>query len=417
MMNFKSRRFMWIAGLVGLVVLGYLAYRVVFSSPGGAGGSGAPGSLVTADVVKGSVEKNVVASGTIYAVKQVNVGAQVSGQLKSLKVSLNQVVHKGDLIAEIDDLTQQNNLKNAEAQLKNQQAQLLSAQATAHQAELEFARQKQMFAKDASAKADYDSAEANVATTRAQVGAVSAQIEQGKISVDTARVNLGYTKIVAPMNGKVVAIVTQEGTTVNANQAAPTIIRLADLSTVTVKAQISEADVINVKKGQHLYFTILGDADKKYEATLREVESADTVSSDATTTTTATTSTSAVYYYGWFDVPNPDGRLRVGMTAQATIVLDAVSNVLTIPAAALGQKEKTGNYTVRVASGPDNRIENRSIKTGLNNNANVQVLSGLREGEKVVIAEASATGAASKSAASSLMGGGISMGAGGPPGR
>ena len=125
-----------------------------------------------------------------------------------------------------------------------------------------------MFAKDAAAKTDYDTAEANLATTNAQIGAVEAQLEQGKISVDTARVNLGYTKIVAPMDGKVVAIVTQQGATVNANQSAPIIIRLADLSTVTVKAQISEADVINVKRGQHLYFTILGDADKKYQATL-----------------------------------------------------------------------------------------------------------------------------------------------------
>jgi macrolide-specific efflux system membrane fusion protein len=199
---------------------------------------------------------------------------------------------------------------------------------------------------------------------------------------------------------------------VNANQSAPIIIRLADLSTVTVKAQISEADVINVKRGQHLYFTILGDADKKYQATLREVESADTVSSDATTTTTTTSSSSAVYYYGWFDVPNPDGRLRIGMTATATIILDELKNVLTIPSAALGQKDASGRYKVRVASA-DGRVEERAVKIGLNNNAVAQVFDGVREGENVVIAEASATPAAKGSGG--VMGGGMPMG-GGPPG-
>ena len=407
--KFKSRRSLVIAGVVVSIIAVGLAGFLWSSHSNGARATGA---LATAKAVNGNIEKDVVASGTIYAVNQVNVGAQVSGQLKSLKVALNQIVHKGELIAEIDSLTQQYALQNAEANVKYLQAQLLSAKASARQAELEFERQKTMFAKDAAAKADYDTAEANLGTTRAQIGAVEAQLEQGKISVDTARVNLGYTKIVAPMDGKVVAIVTQQGATVNANQSAPIIIRLADLSTVTVKAQISEADVINVKRGQHLYFTILGDADKKYQATLREVESADTVSSDATTTTTTTSSSSAVYYYGWFDVPNPDGRLRIGMTATATIVLDELKNVLTIPAAALGQKDASGRYKVRVASA-DGRVEERAVKIGLNNNAVAQVFDGVREGENVVIAEASATPAAKGSGG--MVGGGMPMG-GGPPG-
>ena len=409
MINFKSRRSLVIAGVVvSIIAIGLAGF--LWSSH--SNGARATGALATAKAVNGNIEKDVVASGTIYAVNQVNVGAQVSGQLKSLKVALNQIVHKGELIAEIDSLTQQYALQNAEANVKYLQAQLLSAKASARQAELEFERQKTMFAKDAAAKADYDTAEANLGTTRAQIGAVEAQLEQGKISVDTARVNLGYTKIVAPMDGKVVAIVTQQGATVNANQSAPIIIRLADLSTVTVKAQISEADVINVKRGQHLYFTILGDADKKYQATLREVESADTVSSDATTTTTTTSSSSAVYYYGWFDVPNPDGRLRIGMTAAATIILDELKNVLTIPSAALGQKDASGRYKVRVASA-DGRVEERAVKIGLNNNAVAQVFDGVREGENVVIAEASATPAAKGSGG--VMGGGMPMG-GGPPG-
>lgn len=226
---------------------------------------------------------------------------------------------------------------------------------------------------------------------RAEIGALEAQIQQASISVDTARINLGYTKIHAPMDGTVVAIVAKEGQTVNANQSTPTIIKLARLDTVTVKAQISEADISRVKPGQKVYFTILGEPGKRYYTSLREIEPApDSISTESTTTSTSTTSSSsAIYYNGLMDVPNPDGILRISMTTEVRVVLGEAKAALSIPATALGPKDPQGRYSVRVQE-CDGRVSPRSVEIGLNNNVNAQVISGLKEGEEIVLAEAAA---------------------------
>lgn len=346
---------------------------------------------VTATAGLADIEQAVLASGTLQAFKQVSVGAQASGQIKSLKVALGDVVKKGQLVAEIDSLTQQNSLRTSQAALANVQAQLLYKQATQKQAELAFQRAQTLLAADAGSRADFEAADAALHTARADVSAQQAQITQAQIAVNTAQVNLGYTQILAPIDGVVVALVAQEGQTVNANQSTPTIIKLARLDTITVKAQISEADVVRVKPGQKVYFTILGAPDKRYTTTLRTVEPApdsiltDTTSSSASTTTSA----SAIYYNGLLDVPNPDGQLRISMTAQVNIVLDEAKQVLAIPSAALGERDKQGRTTVRVL-GPDGLAAPRAVKVGLNNNIHAQILDGLQAGDQVVVSEAAA---------------------------
>jgi macrolide-specific efflux system membrane fusion protein len=365
--------------------------------------------FVTATAALADLEQAVLATGTVQAFKQVSVGAQASGQIKSLKVALGDTVKKGQLVAEIDSLTQHNSLRNAEAALANVQAQLLVKQASLQQAELSFQREKTLLAADASARATFESADAALQTARAEVTVVQAQIAQAKLTVNTAQLSLGYTQILAPIDGVVVAIVAQEGQTVNANQTTPTIIKLARLDTITVKAQISEADVVRVKPGQKVYFTILGAPNKRYTTTLRTVEPApDSILTDTTSTTT--TSASAIYYNGLLEVPNPDGQLRISMTAQVSIVQREAEQVLTIPSAALGErsrkKGKEGGQdggqdaTVRVVN-TDGQAEPRKVKTGLNNNINVQILEGLAVGERVVVSEAPAAGAAAASGGSS----------------
>ncbi|MCK2169402.1 HlyD family efflux transporter periplasmic adaptor subunit, partial [Thalassospira xiamenensis] len=133
-----------------------------------------------------------------------------------------------------------------------------------------------MRALDASPQEDFESAEATLNVTKAEIAALNAQIDQAKIAVDTAEIDLGYTKILAPMDGTVVALPVKEGQTVNAAQSTPTIIKLAQLDTMTVEAEISEADVIRVREGQPVSFTILGDPDTRYESTLRAIEPAPT---------------------------------------------------------------------------------------------------------------------------------------------
>jgi membrane fusion protein, macrolide-specific efflux system len=352
-----------------------------------------PPEVITAAVERGDIEDTVLATGTIRPIKQVSVGAQVSGQIRKLHVKLGDELKKGDPIAEIDPVAQQNALKNAEAAIRNIQAQRLARLASLDQAELTLKRQQDLAQQDATSRQSLEEARAAVATLRAEVKALDAQIEQQSVSADTAKVNLGYARIVAPMDGVVSALVAEEGRTVNAVQSAPVMIKLADVSTVTIKAQISEADVVRVKPGLPVYFTILGDTRSKYEARLRAIEP--TPESEQTETTTpVTNTTAAVYYNGLFEVPNPDRRLRVAMTAQVSIVLDKADSALLIPASALGKRNKNGQYEVKVlvGEGEKARVEARQVKVGLNNRVQAQVLDGLKEGELVVVGEAAGDG-------------------------
>lgn len=353
--------------------------------------------FVTATATRGDIEDAVLATGTVQAFKQVSVGAQVSGQVRTLKVQLGQRVKKGELIAEIDSITQQNNVRNAEAALENVRAQLAAQQASLIEAELGYKRQKQLLDADAGSRADFEGAEATRNTTRANIAALQAQIKQAGITADTAKVNLGYTKIVSPIDGIVVALVVQEGQTVNANQTTPTIIKVAQLDTVTVKTQISEADVIKVQPGLPVYFTILGDPDFRYNAKLRTIEPAtDAIltesSSSSSSSSTSSTSTTAIYYNGLFDVPNPDNKLRISMTAQVSIVRAQAKGAVLIPSSALGRRGRDG-YTVRVLDEQGNP-QPRKIQIGINNNVNVEVTEGLAEGDKVVVGESAASGSA-----------------------
>ncbi len=348
--------------------------------------------LLTAEATVSDIENTVLASGTIEARKLVSVGSQASGQVKKLYVELGDKVVAGQMIAQIDQLTQQNSLKNAQAALANQQAQRMVQVANLQQSKLVWQRQKNMLAQDATSKADYDTALANYQTAQAQIAAVDAQIKQAQLTVDTAGLNLGYTRITAPMAGTVVAVVAEEGQTVNANQSTPTIIKLANLDTLTVKAEISEADVVKVKAGLPVYFTILGNPDQRYYATLRAIEPApESISTD---TTTSSSSNTAIYYNGLFDVPNPEGTLRIDMTAQVYIVLDSAKNAVTIPASALSKSSGTGKQTVQVV-GADGLPQKREVMVGLNNRVTAQIFSGLKAGDKVVIGEGKADGGAS----------------------
>lgn len=369
-------------------------------------------SLLTSAVSRGSVEESVLATGTLKPARLVAVGAQVSGRIVALKVELGQSVKAGDLVAEIDSVTQENALKTSEAALANVRAQRLEKQAQLALDEQTLARQKQMIEKRAVSQADYDSAAAAAAVTRAQIEALDALIAQGEVAIETAKANIGYTKITAPIDGTVLAIVSQEGQTVNATQSTPTIVILGQLGTMTVRAEISEADVVKVRPGQPVWFTIIGEPDRRYDAVLESIEPApesirnDTSISTSTTSSSSTSSSEAIYYNGIFDVPNADGRLRTYMTAQVHMVLGSATDVLVVPAAALGEKDADGRYAVRVV-GADGQVQERRVGIGLNDKVTAEVRDGLAEGEVVV------TGVAAARSSGGFMGPG---GPGGPMG-
>lgn len=348
---------------------------------------------ITAPAETRTLEQTVLADGTIKAKKQVTVGAQVSGQIKALHVTLGQQVDKGQLVAEIDDLTQQNALKDAQEALKNVLAQRVAKVATQKNNQLTYQRQQQILAKGLAARADFDSAKTTLESTQAEINALDAQIAQAEIAVNTAKLNLGYTKISSPIAGTVVAIPVEEGQTVNAVQSAPTIIKVAQLDTMTVEAQISEADVVKVKAGMPVYFTILGEPEQRFSATLRAIEPAPDSINDETTTSSSsssstTSTTTAIYYNGLFDVANPHGALRISMTAQVYIVLHQAENAVVIPATALETRQ--GKPQVQVVS-DNGKVSVREISVGLNNNVEAQILSGLQAGEQVIVSQATAT--------------------------
>ncbi|HEY6872987.1 MAG TPA: macrolide transporter subunit MacA [Geobacteraceae bacterium] len=342
-------------------------------------------TYITAPASRMDLEDSVLATGILKAFKTVAVGAQVNGQLKTLHVALGDKVKKGQLLAEIDPVLPQNTLKDAEAQVDNLQAQKRSKQALLKQFELAYQRQSQMNAKDAGSRADLESAQAQLESTRHDISSLDAQIKKAIIAVDTARANLSYTRIHAPIDGTVISIDTEEGQTVVSNQTATTILTLATLDTMTVKAKISEADVTRVRPGLPTYFTLLGDSDTRYYGKLRAIEPGP-VNGTTTTGTSNSTSSSAIYYYGLFEVPNPDNKLKVSMTTQVAVVLNQVKQALCIPMSALGEKQN-GKTTVRVLVGEQS--ETRTIRTGVSNNVQIQVLDGLKEGEKVIIGDSS----------------------------
>ncbi|QNK67441.1 macrolide transporter subunit MacA [Variovorax sp. PAMC26660] len=357
--------------LVGITVLVVLAIVAFFwLSPA------KKTEYLTAAVQRADLENAVLATGVLQALRQVEIGAQVSGQLKSLKVVLGQTVKKGDWLAEIDPVISQNTLAQEQAKLENLQAQKLAKEVRVKQAELSWARQREMLAQDAAARQDMESADAELRALRADGVSLDAQIRQQKLALASAQTNLSYTRIVAPIDGDVVSISTLEGQTVVASFQVPTLMKLADLSTMTVKAQVSEADVVRVKPGQPVYFTILGDPDKRYHGTLRAVQPSPEKINNA------------VFFNALFDVPNPDRTLRVDMTAQVAIMLGEARQALTVPLTALGARDKDGRQEVRVLKA-DQSVEKRLVRVGITNNFQAQVLEGLKEGDNVITGDPS----------------------------
>ena len=385
--NNKLRRYFVMAVIASLVAIaaGFAIKEVFFSSE--------RLSIMTARATMGSIEVTVLASGILKPVKLVAVGAQVSGRITSVGATLGQKARKGDLLAEIDSLPQQNTLQKTQATLESLQADRVEKEATLAYAKAALARQKRTLAQNASSRDDYDSALATVKATQAQIDALDADIKAAEVEVKTARVELGYTRITAPIDGTVLAIVSQEGQTVNAVQSAPTIVILGQLDVMTVRAEISEADVVKVKPGQKAYFTILGQPDHRYEATLESIEPApESITSDSSfsssnsstgSSSSSSSSSEAIYYNGIFHVPNPDGHLRTYMTAEVHIVLGKATNVVTIPSGALGLRDADGRYTVRVIDQAE-QITPRKVEVGLNNKIRAEIRSGLKPGERVI---------------------------------
>lgn len=380
MLNISKK---WLSIALALLIILLLIWHY-------AGSGTKPNTVVTAVVRQGDIENVIAATGKMDAVERVNVGAQVSGQVKKLYIKTGDNVRKGQLIAEIDDQPQRSDLRNAQAALSVAQADLATREATLVRQSAQFKRLQQMIKTNAVSRQDFDEAAEAWSIAQAELTAQKARVIQAQIEVDKKQLDLGYTRIMAPMDGTVVAIVTKQGQTVNAVQTAPTIAKLAQLGTMTIKVQISEADINNVQPGQKAWFTTFSNPDKRYNATLRSLELApesvmkdDALMGNSESTPSSTTN-AAVYYNALLDVPNPDNALRISMTAQVNLLRDAAKNTLLVPVQAT-KKDANGKTYVEIPDA-ENKPVKRLITTGISDSVDIQVLSGLTTGEKVILA-------------------------------
>ena len=341
--------------------------------------------LLTASVVRGHIENAVLAAGVLQPSEFVDVGAQISGQLKRLHVRLGDRVEKGQLLAEIDPVISASRVVEAEATLANLRAQWDAKKEQLELARLQKARSDELLRQGATAASDSEIANSNYKVGRAGLAALDAQINEAGAALETARANLSYTRITAPMAGEVVSISAREGQTLNANQQAPNILRIGELQTMTVAALVPEADVSRLKIGQEVYFTVLGQGERRWYGRLRQILPSPEIISNV------------VFYNALFDVQNPQRELKVQMTAQVFFVLEQASNALYVPLSALGasKPEQADQTTVRLLQG-NGRIENRAVKVGIRNLVAAQILSGMTEGDTVVVGQVDPTGSRNK---------------------
>ncbi|MCB1649676.1 MAG: efflux RND transporter periplasmic adaptor subunit [Pseudomonadales bacterium] len=387
-----------------------------------------------ATVEVGSIINTISSAGTLKPSSYVDVGAQVSGQLEKLYVEVGDIVEEGQLLAEIDARAQQSRVEASRSAIEAQEAQVASRKASLELAKTNAARQERLMAANATSQLDYDNAITSLASAQSSLIQLEKQIEQARASLATDETELEYTRIYAPIAGTVVSIEMNEGRTLNANQQAPTILRIADLTLMTVEAEISEADIGNLKKGMEIYFTTLAGGNRRWTGTLRQILPTPVVESNV------------VLYTGLFDVENQDGSLLPEMTAQVFFITSAARNVLTVPLGALsfidpsqmnaaapgqgdgegatppaaaqrpangqrpaGMRRPGGNAatngevparrpaTVRIVQA-DGSEEERRVVVGITSRVSAEIINGLQEGDQVIagIVQAAASAASAR---------------------
>ncbi|RFA31009.1 hypothetical protein CAI21_03285 [Alkalilimnicola ehrlichii] len=376
----KSRRWAWFLGLVIFLALAVSAWTRW------AGGEAAV-DYRTVEVVMGNVERTVTAVGALQPKDYVDVGTQVSGQLLRVHVEVGDRVEQGQLLAEIDPTVYAIRVRAGEANLERLRAQLAQQEAELRLARQRLARNRQLLEQRATSRETVEENEASVHVGEARIAAIRAEIAAAEANLEGDRANLAYTRITAPIGGTVVDESAVAGQTVNASQSAPEIVRLANLDTMTVWAQVAEADVTRLRRDMPAYFTTLGMPERRWRSSVRQV------------LPTPKVENGVVLYNVLIDVDNEDQLLMTDMTVQVFFLLDEATDVPLVPVAALTPaRGPGGRYEVRVMT--PNGIETRQIEVGVRSRTSAEVRSGLEVGDKVVLgAPAAATRSAAGGAA------------------
>ncbi len=328
-------------------------------------------------VTRGDIEQVITSQGKLEPKEYVDVGVQVSGQLKKLAVDVGDNVKKGDLIAEIDPKIYNSRVEAAEGRLKTLEAQLAEQAAQTLLARQQADRNRKLFKSKAVSQELAQTSDTNLKVAQARLVSLQAQIDAARSSLQEEQTNLDFTTIYAPIDGTVVVQTSREGQTLNANQMAPVIVQLANLDTMTVRAQVAEADVLNVKEGMDVYFTILGNLKRKWLGKVRQVLPSPQIVN------------AVVLYDVLVDVDNNDRQLMTGMTTQMFFVQGQAKNALLIPSNALvkpmpEKNNANGNaFLVRVLNGK--KKTEKIVYVGLQNRNQAEIREGLTDKDRVVI--------------------------------
>lgn len=368
--------------VVGLVVL-----VAALAAVGLWSGNRGEAQFEVAPVARGNIEATVTAIGTLQPMSSVEVGAQVSGQVLKLHVEPGDVVKKGQLLAEIDASVLQATVDAGRAQQNELQAQLAEQRAQHRLSAQQHDRQQQMHKDESTRLEDVQTAEANLAAAVARIAQTQARIVQTQSSLKADEARLGYTRIYAPMGGTVIGIDAKEGQTLNATYQTPTLMRIADLSAMTVWTTVSEADIRRVKAGQAAYFTTLAGDRRRWNGQVRQVLPAPPVAATTASNPNQTPVSKVVQYTVLFDVDNKDAELLPQMTAQVSFITASARDVLVAPLSALQPVEqKPQMYTARIL-GSDDKPQTREVRAGVQDRLAVQVVEGLKEGEQLITGE------------------------------
>lgn len=335
-------------------------------------------------VTLADLESSVSALGTLQPRHYVDVGAQASGQILKLHVEPGDSVRQGDLLVEIDPSTQQAKVDAGRYSIQTLEAQLAEQRAQHDLANQQYARQRTLLAGGAGREEDLQVAQAQVRATRARIDMIRAQIDQARATLRSDEAELGYTRIYAPLSGTVVALDARVGQTLNAQQQTPLILRISQLSPMTLWAQVSEADIGRIQAGMPAWFSTLGGGGRRWDAKVRQIlplppRPLEQLSQGGGSPTAG--GGRVVLYTVLLDVDNPDGALMTDMTAQVQFVEGHARNALTIPLAALRDGDRVRVVNERGA------VEERQLRIGLRDRMRVQVLTGLAEGERLLVGD------------------------------
>jgi macrolide-specific efflux system membrane fusion protein len=296
-------------------------------------------------------------------------------------VEVGDEVSASQLVAEIDPRVYESRLDEAQAQVKSLQAQLAEQQAQLELAQQQYERNAQLVEAQAISKDAFDTFAASFKAAKARVASLKAQIEQARSTLSEAQTNLSYTKIYAPMAGTVISQTAREGQTLNANQTAPTVVEVANLTTMTVRAQVAEADITKINDGMPLYFTTLG-SERKWRTVVTQVIPSPEIVNDV------------VLYNVLADIDNSGKNLMSGMSTQMNFVVGEAKDAVLIPTGALGKKlgeEAPGKGTPYQVFVPQGELMvSKTIYVGLVNRSMAEVKDGLQAGDSVVVSNGSA---------------------------